>query len=148
MGDLKATGRESDKFMLRLPDGMRERIATAASAAGRSMNAEIVARLAGSFDPNAGQPRRESLYVLLDADGRPVSWAEIREVLQAIRAEGGFDPDEMEVVVCTPDMEASSRRTKQAKQLAEQLRPGGRSRLVTPEDRASQAPLSRKRAES
>lgn len=39
------TGRESDKFMLRLPDGMRDRIKAAAEANGRSMNAEIVATL-------------------------------------------------------------------------------------------------------
>ncbi|UFS65165.1 Arc family DNA-binding protein [Paracoccus denitrificans] len=39
------TGRESDKFMLRLPDGMRDRIKAAAEANKRSMNAEIVAAL-------------------------------------------------------------------------------------------------------
>jgi hypothetical protein len=39
------TGRESDKFMLRLPDGMRDRIRAAAEANSRSMNAEIVATL-------------------------------------------------------------------------------------------------------
>lgn len=39
------TGRESDKFMLRLPDGMRDRIKAAADANNRSMNAEIVATL-------------------------------------------------------------------------------------------------------
>ncbi|EIL98231.1 Arc family DNA-binding protein [Rhodanobacter sp. 115] len=36
---------QQDKFMLRLPDGMREQIAGAAKANNRSMNAEIVARL-------------------------------------------------------------------------------------------------------
>lgn len=39
------TNRESDRFMLRLPDGMRDRIKAAAEANNRSMNAEIVARL-------------------------------------------------------------------------------------------------------
>lgn len=34
-----------DKFMLRLPKGMRERIKSAADANGRSMNSEIVAAL-------------------------------------------------------------------------------------------------------
>jgi hypothetical protein len=37
--------RDQDKFMLRLPEGVRERIADAARANNRSMNAEIVARL-------------------------------------------------------------------------------------------------------
>jgi hypothetical protein len=38
----KPVSRESDKFMLRLPDGMRELIAEEAKKNGRSMNAEIV----------------------------------------------------------------------------------------------------------
>ncbi|RWR07701.1 Arc family DNA-binding protein [Paenirhodobacter populi] len=39
----------SDKFMLRLPDGMRDRIKTAAEGNNRSMNAEIVALLEREF---------------------------------------------------------------------------------------------------
>lgn len=37
--------RALDKFVLRFPDGMRDRIAAEAKANGRSMNAEIIARL-------------------------------------------------------------------------------------------------------
>lgn len=48
--ETSTTGRDSDKFMLRFPDGMRERVAEAAKAAGRSMNAEIVQRLEQSFE--------------------------------------------------------------------------------------------------
>lgn len=44
-------GRESDKFMLRLPDGMRDRIKAAAEVNGRSMNAEIVATLHEKYPP-------------------------------------------------------------------------------------------------
>ncbi|WJR67650.1 Arc family DNA-binding protein [Neorhizobium sp. CSC1952] len=44
------TGRESDKFMLRFPEGMRDRIKEEAAKSGRSMNAEIVHRLANSLD--------------------------------------------------------------------------------------------------
>lgn len=50
--------------MLRLPDGMRDRIADAAKAAGRSMNAEIVARLQSSFESSAAAP--ETLAAGLD----------------------------------------------------------------------------------
>ena len=39
-----------DKFMLRLPDGMRDRLAAAARANGRSLNSEIVARLGCSLE--------------------------------------------------------------------------------------------------
>lgn len=48
--------RGSDQFMLRLPDGMREHIKAAADLSGRSMNAEIIARLDESFNPIAKQP--------------------------------------------------------------------------------------------
>ncbi len=38
-----------DKFVLRLPDGMREKIGVAARENKRTMNAEIVSRLEQSF---------------------------------------------------------------------------------------------------
>lgn len=41
----KSVNRESDKFMLRFPEGMRDRIAELAKKNSRSMNAEIVQRL-------------------------------------------------------------------------------------------------------
>ncbi|MFM5658990.1 Arc family DNA-binding protein [Aeromonas veronii] len=44
------TSRDSDKFVLRMPDGMRSTIAELAKASGRSMNAEIVHRLQQSID--------------------------------------------------------------------------------------------------
>jgi hypothetical protein len=49
---VKATkaGRGSDQFMVRMPPGMRSALADAAERSGRSMNAEIVARLAFSFE--------------------------------------------------------------------------------------------------
>ena len=39
------TGRGADQFVLRLPPGMRDRIAKAAEENGRSMNAEFVSRI-------------------------------------------------------------------------------------------------------
>ncbi len=41
--------RDQSKFIIRFPEGMRERIAEAAKMNNRSMNAEIVARLGDSF---------------------------------------------------------------------------------------------------
>lgn len=38
-----------ERFIIRFPDGMRDRIKEAADANNRSMNAEIVARLESSF---------------------------------------------------------------------------------------------------
>lgn len=40
---------KQDKFMLRLPEGMRENIKLAAELNNRSMNSEIVSRLEASF---------------------------------------------------------------------------------------------------
>jgi hypothetical protein len=44
------SAQEAEKFILRMPDGMRDRIAAAAKANNRSMNAECIARLDGSFE--------------------------------------------------------------------------------------------------
>jgi hypothetical protein len=57
----RTVGRESDKFMLRFPDGMRDRIADQAKLNNRSMNAEIVARLEQSFDGPVKQSEVEEL---------------------------------------------------------------------------------------
>ena len=42
--------RDQNKFVVRMPDGMREQIAEAAKQSNRSMNAEIVHRLQWSLD--------------------------------------------------------------------------------------------------
>lgn len=43
---------DQDKFVVRLPDGMRDRIKAAADANSRSMNAEIVSVLEDRFPPD------------------------------------------------------------------------------------------------
>lgn len=60
--------RDADKFVIRLPDGLRERIAERAAENGRSMNSEMVRMLEQSL---AGE--------LLSNEGR--------ELLRALRAE-------------------------------------------------------------
>ncbi|WP_327211987.1 Arc family DNA-binding protein [Rhizobium beringeri] len=44
---------DQDKYVVRFPEGMRDRIKTAAEMSGRSMNSEIVQRLAWSFETPA-----------------------------------------------------------------------------------------------
>lgn len=51
----RVPSRGSDQFNLRLPDGMRDALKQAADAAGRSTNAEIVARLQASLDNASGK---------------------------------------------------------------------------------------------
>lgn len=46
---IKKPNDELDKFLLRMPDGLRERIKLAADANNRSMNAEIVSALEATF---------------------------------------------------------------------------------------------------
>lgn len=41
---------DKDRFIVRLPDGMRDQISAAAQANNRTMTAEIVARLRWSFE--------------------------------------------------------------------------------------------------
>jgi hypothetical protein len=51
--DNKLLAKEADKFIIRLPEGMREKIAKAAESNNRSMNAEIVDRLTRSFSEHS-----------------------------------------------------------------------------------------------
>jgi hypothetical protein len=55
----------ADKFMLRLPDGMRDRIRDAADTNNRSMNAEIIARLEESFGPPSEETLRATAVALV-----------------------------------------------------------------------------------
>jgi hypothetical protein len=57
-----ATGRESDKFMLRLPDGMRDRIRFVAERNNRSINAEIVATLEKAYPPPVTDQVLKAVY--------------------------------------------------------------------------------------
>lgn len=45
--------RDQNKFIVRMPDGMRDRIRDAAVTNKRSMNAEIIARLEASFEDSS-----------------------------------------------------------------------------------------------
>jgi predicted transcriptional regulator len=49
------SSRTADKFVLRLPDGMRERIQEIARANHRSMNSEMIARLERSIAEETGE---------------------------------------------------------------------------------------------
>lgn len=57
-----------DRYIVRMPEGMRERIAEAAKANNRSMNAEIIARLEGTFARD--EPAQEALVVTLVETGK------------------------------------------------------------------------------
>ncbi len=54
----------AEKLLIRFPPGMREKIADAAQAAGRSMNAEVIARLEASLDDATIDERMNDLEEL------------------------------------------------------------------------------------
>jgi hypothetical protein len=55
-----------DRFNVRLPDGMRERLAEAAKANNRSLNSEIVARLEASLDAGSADGSFAKLHQSLE----------------------------------------------------------------------------------
>tara|TARA_R100001230_G_C5688124_1_gene199030 strand:+ start:1362 stop:1721 length:360 start_codon:yes stop_codon:yes gene_type:complete len=74
---------KQDKFMLRLPDGMRDKLKEAAMAAGRSMNAEIAHRLEASFD----HVKRRSSLVLEFHGESDLTIAKFEKLIARIREE-------------------------------------------------------------
>ncbi|CAB5279547.1 Arc-like DNA binding domain protein [Burkholderia multivorans] len=127
MSDRDFPSDTADKFVVRLPDGMRSQIAEAAKANNRSMNAEIVSRLADSFVQEQhvaqfGHPHTSAppgINVILDSRGYPISWDEISEHLAAIRKTGKFNVVAMHTSVITPDLTSSTERAERAEALHE-----------------------------
>ena len=74
------SSRTADKFVVRLPDGMRERIAVVARNHHRSMNSEIIARLEQSLIQEGALGEELSLRL----DSPELSLHE-RELLQRFR---------------------------------------------------------------
>ncbi len=63
------SSRTADKFVVRLPDGMRDRISEVAQSNHRSMNSEIIQRLEQSLindEPMTTGQEKESLQDQLD----------------------------------------------------------------------------------
>lgn len=56
MSEKSYPSQSQDRFIVRLPDGMRERIAEEAKKNNRSMNAEIVSRLEQTFNLVSAAP--------------------------------------------------------------------------------------------
>jgi len=69
--------REDPQLKLRLTVEMKDRIAEAAKANNRSVNAEIVARLEESFQPASGLPSKDALILARDMYGITTSLIEM-----------------------------------------------------------------------
>jgi hypothetical protein len=69
--DTKFPSELAERFQIRMPDGLRDRIRAAAENNARSMNSEIVARLEASFtvdmeSPEARDEMSRRLHALMD----------------------------------------------------------------------------------
>lgn len=88
---------KSDGFMLRFPDGMRDHIKAEADRNGRSMNAEIVARLERSYTnwPNIEIPSEVIVRIARLPDTlRREAEAKINlEVIRILRETLGAEPE-------------------------------------------------------
>ncbi|PZP58300.1 MAG: hypothetical protein DI597_19400 [Pseudoxanthomonas spadix] len=74
-----------DKYVVRFPEGMRERIAEAAKANNRSMNAEIIGRLEASF---LDEQRGAEALAAVQAHNE-----EFRQRLSAVERKLGIPPE-------------------------------------------------------
>ncbi len=72
-----------DKYVVRLPDGMRDRLKAAAADNKRSLNAEIVARLEASF----GEPEPTTSEMLEELTRELLKRIRESDALAAKRAE-------------------------------------------------------------
>lgn len=186
--------RDDPQMKIRLPEELKEGIERAARESGRTLNAEVVARLQDSLDGKSGplidddmlrqlreaaketgrsvsgelharlvsslaelppaelllrgalddahqrngllaaeieqlqldlRSRSNTLYILLDSSGYPISWDQVHAILAEIRESGGIKPRELNVTVLTPDMESSSRRAAETAELVKILRARG-----------------------
>lgn len=65
----ECVGRGSDQVKLRLPDGMRDELKEAAKVNGRSMNAEIIAKLQDYTDSPSNSNSLDELRQTLNKHG-------------------------------------------------------------------------------
>jgi hypothetical protein len=78
------TGSTSDRFQLRLPDGMRDQLAEAATANGRALNGEIIHRLTQSLERDARQ-KKLSQHLKMQGDRVAKVEKEIAALVQQLR---------------------------------------------------------------
>lgn len=112
--------RDLNRFIIRMPEGMRDWIAEEAEKNHRSMNAEIVARLEesrnlrdsinGRMDSNPPPSKENTLYIVLDTDGMPISWAEISTHISNITKAGKLPWHSQKIMVMTPELMSSTLR--------------------------------------
>lgn len=149
----------NDKGNVNLPEGIIEMLQEAAEKTGRSVDGELYARIIDTFGERPDEARLremledsrrdaarlreqvvqmeaaqsrsgDTLYILMDAHGYPISWGEIAAYIDELKLRGKSLPSNWDATIVTPDMESSSRRTAEAAKLAKKLRAEGKSQVV------------------
>ncbi len=78
----------TDKFMLRMPPGMRDRVASHAKANGRSMNAEIVQTIESHYPPEPSVDElleHLAMFAGIELSGRGESRVLLMHTLEELR---------------------------------------------------------------
>jgi hypothetical protein len=85
----EAQRKKQDQFIVRLPDGMRDRIKSAADKNGRSMNAEIVATLEEAYPQTSLVERlmahQQALFRSWEEEADPSKRAALAEEILALK---------------------------------------------------------------
>jgi hypothetical protein len=137
------------RITLRLPAGLRNDIAQSAAENARSMNGEIIARLASFAEQERTiryledirallesrleqaeegdfsyieMPEDRTLYVAIDADGMPMSWQEVMTHIGEIARAGNINVEKIEARVFDPKMMPNSKREDQWWQIVQRYR--------------------------
>lgn len=80
---------KADKVLVRMPDGMRDRIKAEAKANNRTMNAEIVARLQGSLETGAAlEPRVGNVVTSVEGQVDELAEHIVKKLVAALRPDG------------------------------------------------------------
>jgi hypothetical protein len=125
----------ADKVLVRLPDGMKDKIARAASENKRSLSAEIVSRLETSFSgagPAANQDDENGLFIVLDTDGMPISWDEIVTHIRNLSRAAHLDIHTLHTVVVTPQLLSSAQRESATGELVKRYKRLARAKGYLP----------------
>ncbi|MGY6697874.1 MAG: Arc family DNA-binding protein [Roseinatronobacter sp.] len=90
-----------DKFIIRLPDGMRDRIKSAADSNNRSMNAEIVATLEKAYPAPVMPPDMQLLadymHLIESAESDEQQAEFLRSANESLKQNAGTAPYEIRI---------------------------------------------------
>jgi len=121
----KTPNDELDKFLLRMPDGLRARLKALAEENGRSMNAEILARLDFTL---IAHPHAYLLRALLDLHEKLLSGKEelvvppgLQDEIRDLALERGVSPQQLLVTLVLQAMNHVDEKTEIGEEFAEHV---------------------------